>query len=277
MREDKYNGSIELVIDTQIGDRQNSYLAKQYYKLPLQVMPPFYQDDDGTVFIYLLNPSGGVLEYDNLLVDVIVKDEASTFISTPAANKIYKRKEKGIAKQKNIFHVGDQSVLEFCPDEVIPYKNSAFQQKNEFYLKGSSKLITWDILSAGRVACGESFQFVQYQSMTNIYVDDVLLVKDNMDIRPFDADVVNMLAMEQYQFLATIYVYAEECNEELVEILRSEVKVQSFMGVSLAADNVIIIKLLSVHAYEILEEVNLLWDKIRKNVLKKNAVRVRKH
>lgn len=272
-----YNGSIQLILDKRSGEKGECYIAKQYYKLPLQVMTPFYQDDDGTVFVYLLNPSGGILEYDNLLVDVEVKDGAKAVVTTPSANKVYKRKSDGTARQINSFKVGSGSVLEFCPDEIIPYKDSSYSQLNEFYLEKNSKLITWDILSAGRIARGESFQFARYQSLTKIYVDNVPILIDNIDVKPDEINVVNMQAMDGFQFLATIYVYAENCSEELTQEIRNHSKGDMFIGASMISSNLISVKMMSSHAYEIIDEVNKIWGVIRKGILGKDGVRIRKH
>lgn len=90
----EYNGEIQLEIGKKHTGNEESYIARQYYKLPLQVMTPFYQDMDGTVFLYLLNPSGGVLDYDNFKIEVKIKDGAKTWIGTPSATKIYKRRDE---------------------------------------------------------------------------------------------------------------------------------------------------------------------------------------
>ena len=276
----EYNGEIQLEIGKKETGEQESYIEKQYYKLPLQIMTPFYQDSDGTVFLYLLNPSGGILDYDNFKIDVKVKDGAKTYISTPSATKIYKRraKEAPVARQENVFHVGEKSVLEYCPDEIIPYADSAFVQENRFYLKEDSTLLTWDILSGGRALRGEVFQFEQYASQTYIYVNDVPLVIDKMVIVPEETDVKNLQCMREYLYTATIYAYADACTEELVDVLVKEGTqyADGLLGASLVSEKLVAVKILGSHAYAVLEEVQKVWDILRKEILNKEAVRVRK-
>lgn len=81
-----------------------TYLARQFYDLPLQVLPPYYQDDDGTAFVYLLNPTGGVLQGDRLLTEIKVEKDARALITTPSANKLYKM-EDDHAEILNEIHV----------------------------------------------------------------------------------------------------------------------------------------------------------------------------
>lgn len=276
----EYNGEIRLEIGKREAGEQESYIEKQLYKLPLQVMTPFYQDTDGTVFLYLLNPSGGVLDYDNFKIEVKVKDGAKAFISTPSATKIYKKraKEAPAARQKNLFYVGRGSVLEYCPDEIIPYADSAFVQENRFYLEEDSTLITWDILSGGRALRGEVFQFEQYASQTYIYVNNVPLVIDKMAIKPEETDVSNLQCMRDYHYTATVYAYGEGCTGELVDAIIKEGMqyTDGLLGASLVTEKLVAVKILGNHAYTILEEVQRVWDILRRQLLHKEAVRVRK-
>lgn len=274
----EYNGEIRLEIDRR--DAGESYLGKQYYKLPLQVMPPFYQDDDGTCFLYLLNPSGGILTYDNFKIEVKVKDGAKACISTPSATKIYKKREAGVleAQQENVFYVGSGSVLEYCPDEIIPYADSAFRQENRFYLEADSTLITWDILSGGRALRGEVFRFERYASETGIYVNGVPLVMDKMVLQPRETDVANMQCMRGYLYTATVYAYGSRCTEGLAETLREEGAkyADDLFGASLVTEKLIAVKILGSHAYRVLEEVHRVWEALREGMMDKKAVRLRK-
>lgn len=276
----EYNGEIRIEIGKKENGRQESYLEKQFYRLPLQIMPPFYQDADGTLFLYLLNPSGGVLDYDNFKIDVRIKDGAKTYISTPSATKIYrKRTEKTTdACQKSVFYIGKKSVLEYCPEEIIPYADSSFEQENCFYLEEDSTLITWDIFSGGRTLRGEVFQFRKYASKTCIYVNQIPLVIDKMVLKPEETNAANILCMGEYVFAATIYAYAGACTRELVELLVEEGRryMDGIFGASLVTEKLVAIKILGNHAYAILEEVQKVWAILRKNILNKEAVRVRK-
>lgn len=276
----EYNGEIWLEIGKKESGGQESYIEKQFYKLPLQVMTPFYQDDDGTVFLYLLNPSGGVLDYDNFKIEVTVKTGAKAWIGTPSATKIYKRRDENApaARQKNLFHLEKGSVLEYCPDEIIPYADSMFSQENHFYLSKDSMLLTWDILSAGRALRGEVFQFERYASQTFLYMDGKPVIVDKMVIDPRETDIRNLQCMRGYVYAATIYAYAGACDETLAERLAEECAVyeDGILGVSLVTEKLLVIKILGNHAYAVFEEMHRVWDILRGNILGKEAVRIRK-
>lgn len=277
-----YNGSIRLRIESK--EREDgepvSYLAEQYYKLPLQVMTPFYQDSDGTVSLYLLNPSGGMLEYDNFLVDVQVGNDAQAHLLTPSANKVYRRKSDGIARQTNIFTVGEGSTLEYLPEEMIPFKDSAFHQDTTFYLKKDSQLITWDIMAAGRAARGEVFDFSQYSSYMNIYIEDELVLVDRMKLLPAQTNIHSQLCMKDSLFLATVYCYSQAgCTEEMVQMIRETLGdlCKEEIGISCPEPGFIIIKVLENHMHLLHNKLKIIWSILRSGILHKEIIITRKY
>ena len=82
----KPTGELSLVFSRK--DNGRTHLSRQYFKLPLQIMMPHYQEEDGTAFVYFLNPGGGVLQHDRLLTEVTVEDGADVFITTPSSSSM---------------------------------------------------------------------------------------------------------------------------------------------------------------------------------------------
>ena len=74
----KPTGELSLVFSRK--DNGRTHLSRQYFKLPLQIMMPHYQEEDGTAFVYFLNPGGGILQHDRLLTEVTVEDGADVFM-----------------------------------------------------------------------------------------------------------------------------------------------------------------------------------------------------
>ncbi len=48
------------------GRAGRTVIADQYWRIPLQALPPSYQDGDDEAYVYLLNPTGGVVQGDRL-------------------------------------------------------------------------------------------------------------------------------------------------------------------------------------------------------------------
>lgn len=252
-------------------------LAKQYFKLPLQVMKPHYQDDDGTAYVYLLNPSGGILQHDRLFTEIILEENSKALVTTPSSTKFYKMDE-GHAEVLNKIVVGAGAELEYLPEHNVPFAMSETYQENQFYLDPDAVLIASDMVTAGRVSRGEIFDYNLYSSKTKIYVDGRLRVFDNSRMDVKELDVKKMGFMEGYLTNGTVYVYSRNIPDQLPAQLNS---LNHGSSVVFAAgkidDDLMIVRFLGDNIIELQDMIASVWGEIRPAVLGKAAVRIRKY
>ncbi len=137
------------------------------------------------LFVYLLNPTGGVLQGDRLLTEIKVEKDARALITTPSANKLYKM-EDDHAEILNEIHVEEGGVLEFIPEYNIPYAKSSTYQESIFHIHDDSILFTWDMVIPGRVDLGEYFDYDLYSSKIKIYVNGKLKAYEFAKLTPID-------------------------------------------------------------------------------------------
>lgn len=258
---------------------EKTYVAEQYFKLPLQIMNPHYQDEDGTAFIYLLNPSGGILQHDRLLTEICLEEGSKALVTTPSAAKYYKMDE-GYAKVANRLTVKSGAVLEYLPEHNVPFAGSRTWQENDFYLDRDSILIASDMVTAGRISRGERFQYDLYASRTRIYVGGKLRICDNSRMEPGRMRMEGTGMMEEYQTSGSIYVYSPEKKQDLPERLNL---LQQNQGndVRFAAgyidENLMIVRFLGNDIISLQNMIFTVWDELRKQLLGKPAVRIRKY
>lgn len=256
-------------------------LAEQYFKLPLQILPAHYQDEDGTAFVYMLNPSGGILQHDLLITDITVEKDARAYVTTPSANKFY-RMDDGFATIENRLEVAEGGVLEYMPEHNVPFAESKTFQVTEIFLKRDSTLIFNDMFTSGRLARGESFDYHIYSSKMKIFVEDKLLAYDNMKIEPSKEDfggIGGIGIYETYNILSTFYIYSEKISENLREELMKIIESFSCIrgGVSKVDESLLIIRILGKSVIDMQDVIKEVWNETRKKLLNKEAVRVRKY
>ena len=133
--------------------RGRTGVVDQYWRIPLQVMPPSYQDEDDEAYLYLLNPTGGIVQGDRLLTEVAVEAGARSLLSTQSATKVY-RMDESYGEEVNRYVLRGDAVLEYLPDQTIPFAGSRFYRSTTVELDPGSTLILTDLLAAGRVARG---------------------------------------------------------------------------------------------------------------------------
>ena len=259
-------------------DENKTYLASQYYKLPLQVLPPHYQDDDGTAFVYLLNPSGGIMQGDHLYTEAYLGNQSSVVITTPSSTKFYKMEDEA-AEVENVFYVGEKAVLEYLPEHSVPFNHADVIQRNKYHIAGDSTLIALDCVTSGRKAKGEHFGYKRFCSRSSIWVDEKLVLLDCMDIMPEAFNVKNKGIMEQNDITAGMYLYqkgaADQIITEIRENFRPVGKIKA--GATKLSDDLVIIRIMGRSIIDYKDTVALLWNQCRMTMLGKKAVRFRKY
>ena len=105
-------------------------------------MRTHYQEDDGTAYTYLLNPSGGVLQHDRLYTEIVLEENSKVYITTPSSTKFYKM-DDGHAEVVNKIKMcirDSPAIAKLLIDEEItplsPYKRpmtkKGFFRKHEY-------------------------------------------------------------------------------------------------------------------------------------------------
>ncbi|MBO5623311.1 MAG: urease accessory protein UreD [Butyrivibrio sp.] len=267
-------------ISIQVATEKNgtkSYVKKQYFKLPIQIMPPFYQDEDGTVSLYLLNPSGGMVSGDEFYINVSLSDNSRLMLATPSSNKVYKRKDSFKSVQKNLFSLGKDACLEYYPESVIPFKDSYYEQDTVIELEESSKLIMWDIFSPGRVSRNEAFSFYIYKSDTKIYLDDRLIYRDNAVVENKEQYFSSMICMENNLFMATVIGYSCDVEKNSIKEQFGKSVDGTISAITSPSKGLIVGKVLAQHMYLLEEECYRIANLLRNQILGKNRLLIRKY
>ena len=147
-------------IELESDKNSKTFIKKLKTQSPILVQKALYNDlkNPAKAHIYLMSSAGGMLQGDTLNIDIHAKENTNAFITTQAATKIYKAENQD-CRQFIKISVGKNSFLEFLPKQIIPHKDSKFLQEVNVSLDKNSTLIYSEIISAGRIAHGEKFDF----------------------------------------------------------------------------------------------------------------------
>lgn len=162
-------------------------LTENYSRPPLQVMRAI-EDAAGACCVYLLSPTGGVVQGDRYEIDIEVRQGAHALITTQSATKIY-RMPHGCAEQHIRIEVGSGALLEFVPDAAILFADADFRQCIDITLHTGALAILHDVVMPGRLARGERLQFRRYASRLSVRDEAGLLVYDSAEIEPARLDL----------------------------------------------------------------------------------------
>ena len=244
-------------------------LARSRFKLPLQVLAPVSLGD-GTLYLMLLNPTGGLVGSDQLLTRIVQGSGTGVCITTPSATRVY-RTASNPAIHETLIQLEEGASLEYLPDHVIPHAGSRLRQSLRVDMARESRAILWDALAAGRVARGECWDFHNFESHTEILLCDRPLFINRTRIKPLYQRPERLGLMEGFNYVASLVVLADGFRgwEGLIASIEAQLKrmPQIHGGVSLLGASGCLVRLFTHSAADLTLAQARLWAQARELVL----------
>lgn len=199
-------GVLQLVLS---GGRKTT-ITEQFVQPPYHIQRAIHCDD--TIYdmahLYMMSSSGGILGKDSHTIQITLKGKARARLTTQGATRIYDTQGM-VATQSVSITLEQDSYLEFLPDITIPYKNSRYVQSVDIVCHPSATIIYTDILSSGRRAFGEMFEYSSFKSTVSAKSDtDAWRLYDASQIEPTQNSVSEYGIMGTYDIVSTIYILA---------------------------------------------------------------------
>ncbi len=188
-------------------------LTENYSRPPLQVMRAI-EDGAGACCVYLLSPTGGVVQGDRYAIGISVEAGAHALVTTQSATKIY-RMPDGCAEQHIRIEVGSGAVLEFVPDAAILFANADFRQRIDITLHTGALLILHEVVMPGRLARGERLQFRRYANRLSVRDEVGLLLYDSAEIEPARLDLEAIGRLEGFPCWGSFYLLGDLAGRQI--------------------------------------------------------------
>ena len=158
-------------------------LMREYQKAPLMIVRPF-DLPCGTLSVFVVNPTGGLLGGDHNDIRVSVGPRARALILTQSATRVQPSASGATATQTVQLSVASGGRLEYYPERVIPFAESRLLQTLRADLEPGAELGLTETLASGRVHAGERLAFAQYRSRTEIWCGQQRLHLDHWHLTP---------------------------------------------------------------------------------------------
>jgi len=214
-------GFLKLTLESD-SQRNKTIITEQLSRVPLYVQKALYYDETipSMAHVFVLSPSGGVLQGDRYRTDIELKNGAISHITTQGATRMYKMNSNYATQMINL-NVGKNCYLEFLPEQLIPYKNSRYYQKATFKIDDSATLVYSETIVPGRVAMGELFDY-DICCLKTLCYDDKQEIKfhDNCILEPKKQTMNSLGIFGNNTAHSMMYVVTkQECIEELYETI----------------------------------------------------------
>ena len=137
------------------------------------------------------NLGGGLVDGDDVALDVTVDRGATCVVTTQASTKAY----RGAMRQRTTVRVDADGAAIVVPDPMAPFRGATLTQVTTVELAASASLVLVDAITAGRVAHGERWSAARIDTTLAVTIagerrllDRVVLAGDvAARMRRFDA------------------------------------------------------------------------------------------
>jgi len=272
-----------LDLELQKDNAGKTIVTKQFSQVPLQFQRAIYPENSlpEMAYLYVISLSGGILQGDRYRTDILLKNGAIAHMTTQGATSIYSMNSNFASQIVNIT-VNENCYLEYIPDQIIPYKNSRYYQKVNLNVHNNSTLIYSEILTPGRVAMGESFEYdICYLRTHCRNQDKKIRFLENTKIEPKKQRLRDFGILGEYGTLGTVYIMTRK--EDVIELensINKEIRKTDvvFVGTSILPDESgIIIRVLGKRTDNVFDVIFKTLEISRKKILGASFSKTRKN
>ena len=196
------HGSLRLLFGIE-GNR--TVLRDSFCVLPMRVFPPFYPDNSGSAYSYIVNPTSGLVGGDRIKSEITLEKDTHVLITSPSATKVY-RSTGSYSEITTSITLKENATLEYLPKYVIPFAGSMYSQKTTVTMEAGSSLLFLDAFTTGRTARHEHLGFREYRNATEITYCGEPAVTDRFVLEPANEDYGALGFLETYTVSAALYI-----------------------------------------------------------------------
>ena len=203
-------------------DRLRTVVKELYTKVPLFAQRALYLEESlpSMAYMYIISPSGGILQGDRYRMDITLSNGAFAHITTQGATRVY-RMERNFATQIVNIEVGENCYFEFIPDQIIPYRSSRFYQTLQMHVHDNATMIYSEMVVPGRVAHGESFEYdICYMKALGTNQDNHLRFTDIAILEPKKQNLNRLGVLDGRPVVGSIYLL---CPKKFVKSIKNEI------------------------------------------------------
>ena len=275
-------GSLQLVLEKDL-EGKRTIIKHQQSKVPLHVQRALYYEKElpAMAHLYIISPSGGILQGDRYRIDITLKNNAIAHMTTQGATRLYRMNANSATQLINIT-VDKDCYMEFIPDQIIPFCDSRFYQKLNMKVHDTATMVYSEIIVSGRVAMGESFQYdICYMRTVAKNQDDKFRFVDAMKLEPKKQNMNVLGVLGKNTVVGTIYIltkkeHVAECANRINSSLQHFERISGGASI-LPHESGVIVRLLGNQASDVKDFVYETVKIVRKKVLNAPFTGMRKN
>lgn len=207
-------GHAYLAVETVSGQ---SAVTSTWAASPIKILVP--QSRGQSAWAFTSSFGGGLVAGDQTRLEIKIGNGARAFVGTQASTKIYRNPSRLPCSHKTHATLGENSLLVFAPDPVQAFADSAYTQRQEFYLAPDAGLVLVDWFTSGRAARGERWNFSHLQSRNEVFMGGERVFLDSILLNAASGFVASAHQTGRFNCFAMLLVLGASLEESRGKLL----------------------------------------------------------
>lgn len=182
--------------------RNQSIVSDCYVTSPLKILA-LPHEQGHALSLMQMSASPGLLDSDEQNIELTLEENTRLRIFTQAYQRVFATHNH--AQQNTTLHLKANSQLIYTPHPLVLHDGAHLKLCNTIYLENDARMVWSEIITCGRKQCGESFAFKQLSSLTRIYWNNTLILRDNLQWQPSTQAMDSPVHMAEFSHQATLY------------------------------------------------------------------------
>jgi urease accessory protein len=220
-------------------------LGNTYFTSPFKVANITEDKRSKWLQLMIMNSSPGILDGDDYEINIELEKNSCLHLHSQSYQRLFQMK-KG-ALQNSVIRLAENCSFTYIQHPCVPHEQSIFKSTNKIFLSANCNLVWGEVLTCGRKLNGEVFRFASYHTVTEIYKEDRLVIKENLRMQPslVDPKVIGQLEGHTHQ-ASFIYLPAEGVKPECMDTVHQwlEGQPEIVFGITNAGGNGMVIRVL---------------------------------
>jgi len=190
---------------------------------PMRVFKSLYPEGPATCHTVWVHPPGGLVQGDELNVDLRVADHAHALLSTPGATRFYSNQSGALAQQHVRCEVQDHARLEWLPLETIVYPGCLGVSTWHANLAPTAEVLAMETTHLGLPGADQAFtqgRWHQRQAIGSVWLDEGVIDATDHALLNGPAGLAGHRHMGTL-LLARGSAWPDAQREQLLELARS--------------------------------------------------------
>ena len=211
--------TIQSILEITNINGQSSVTSSKVFR-PLKI---FTLQKNKACHLIFSNYGGGFVEGDHIDLSIDCKADTVSAFSSQANTRIYKSENGKISKQSIKGNLGENALVIFMGDPIVPHKDSIFEQHLHWTLEKNSVLLIVDWFEAGRILNGERFTFDSFFTELKIESNGIPIVWDRFKMDPTKNNMNSPGAFLDHSSYINIFLAGDE-NLERVKLIELQLR-----------------------------------------------------